>query len=122
MIESTTEISLEGTSPRETASTSAHRVPNTLIADYGREKKILVPLNVNSIFLALSCPVTELQFLDILLQIGYCPKLILLHLTLDICPQQAATSGKPSDLIDLYHSLYELKTKISIYSRKYYVS
>ena len=40
MIESTTEISsLEGTSPRETASTSARRVPNTLIADYGREKK-----------------------------------------------------------------------------------
>jgi len=39
--ESTTEISLlEGTSPRETASTSAYRVPNTLIADYGREKKI----------------------------------------------------------------------------------
>ena len=40
MIESTREISsLEETSPRETASTSAHRVPNTLIADYGREKK-----------------------------------------------------------------------------------
>ena len=34
VIESTTEISsLEGTSPRETASTSAHRVPNNLIAD-----------------------------------------------------------------------------------------
>ena len=48
MIESTTEISsLEGTSPRETASTSAHRVPNTLIADYGREKnasQILIKL------------------------------------------------------------------------------
>ena len=43
MIESTTEISsLEGTSPRETASTSAHRVSNTLIAAYGREKKYLV--------------------------------------------------------------------------------
>jgi len=40
VIESTTEISsLEGTSPRETASTSAHRVPNTLIDDYGRERK-----------------------------------------------------------------------------------
>ena len=40
MIESTTEISsLEGTSPQETASTSAHRVPNTLIADYGRERE-----------------------------------------------------------------------------------
>ena len=40
VIESTTEISsLEVNSPRETASTSAHRVPNNLIADYGREKK-----------------------------------------------------------------------------------
>ena len=40
MIESTTEIySLEGTSPRETVSTSVHRVPNTLIADYRREEK-----------------------------------------------------------------------------------
>jgi len=40
VIESTTEISsLEGTSPREAACTSAHRVPNTLIADYGRERK-----------------------------------------------------------------------------------
>ena len=40
VFESTTEISsLEGTSPRETDSTSAHRVSNTLIADYGREKK-----------------------------------------------------------------------------------
>ena len=39
LIESTTEISsLEGTSPRETASTSAHREPNTLIADYGEKK------------------------------------------------------------------------------------
>ena len=38
LIESTTEISsLEGTSPRETASTSAHRVPSNLIADYGRK-------------------------------------------------------------------------------------
>jgi len=43
MIESTTEISsLEGTSPRETASTSAHRVPNNLTADYGRQKKHLL--------------------------------------------------------------------------------
>ena len=42
MIESTTEISsLEGTSPRQTASTSAHRVPNTLIADYGRKKNLV---------------------------------------------------------------------------------
>ena len=40
VIESTTEISsLEGTSRRETASTSAHRVPNTLIADYGKERE-----------------------------------------------------------------------------------
>ena len=40
VIESTTEISsLEGTSPRQTASTSARRVPNTLIADYGRERE-----------------------------------------------------------------------------------
>ena len=46
VIESTTEISsLEGTSPRETVSTSAHRVPNTLIADYGRERKIKVKGN-----------------------------------------------------------------------------
>ena len=30
---------MEGTSPLETASTSAHRVPNTLIADYGRERE-----------------------------------------------------------------------------------
>ena len=45
VIESTTEISsLEGTSLRETASTSAHRVPSSLIADYGRErqKKIII--------------------------------------------------------------------------------
>jgi len=43
VIESKTEISsLEGTSPRETATTSARRVPNTLIADYGREKKIYI--------------------------------------------------------------------------------
>jgi len=40
VIESTTEISsLEGTSPRQTASTSAHRVPNTLTADYGRRRR-----------------------------------------------------------------------------------
>ena len=43
MIESTTEIpSLEGTSPRETASTSAHRVPNILITDYGRKKNVSI--------------------------------------------------------------------------------
>jgi len=43
VIESTTEISsLEGTSSRQTVSTSAHRVPNNLIADYGREKKIVI--------------------------------------------------------------------------------
>jgi len=42
VIDSTREIfSLEGTSPRETASTSARRVPSTLIADYGRKKKVL---------------------------------------------------------------------------------
>ena len=49
MIESTTDISsLEGTSPRQTASTSADRVPNTVIADYGRErekKKVAWKLN-----------------------------------------------------------------------------
>jgi hypothetical protein len=40
MIESTTEISsLEGTSPRQLASTSAHRLPSILIADYGRKKE-----------------------------------------------------------------------------------
>jgi len=40
VIESTTEISsLEGTSPRQTASTSAHTVLNILIADYGRERE-----------------------------------------------------------------------------------
>ena len=45
--ESTTEISsLEGTSPRETASTSAHRVPNTLIADYGRKEKNSIIIRV----------------------------------------------------------------------------
>ena len=49
VIESTTEISsLEETSPRETASTSAHRVPNNLIADYGREKKILTCVRIPS--------------------------------------------------------------------------
>ena len=43
MIESTTEISsLEGTSPRQTASISAHTVSNTLFADYGREKKYIL--------------------------------------------------------------------------------
>ena len=38
-IASTKEISsLEGTSPRETASTSAHRIPSNLIDDYGEKK------------------------------------------------------------------------------------
>ena len=70
MIESTTEISsLEGTSPRDTASTSAHTVPNILIADYGREreKKIhtLLRLNFNPRFLltgGLILKVLELNF------------------------------------------------------------
>ena len=49
VIESTTEISsLEGTSPRETASTSAHRLPNNLIPDYGREgEKIYKHVTLN---------------------------------------------------------------------------
>ena len=34
--------SLEGTSPRERANTSAHRETSTLIADYGREEKTFI--------------------------------------------------------------------------------
>ena len=63
MIESTTEIpSLEGTSPRETASTSAHRVPNTLIADYGkRKRKAIDPIirsfpNTNGVIVSRGLP------------------------------------------------------------------
>jgi len=73
--------------------------------------------------LALSCLLTELQFLDILLQLGdNCPMLILLHRTLEVRPQQTATSGKPSDLIGPNISFHELETNVSIYSLKYYMS
>jgi len=48
--------------------------------------------------------------------------LILLHLTLDVRPQQTATSGKTSDLIAPNNSFHELETNISIYSLKYYES